>query len=153
MRYWLVKSEPDDFSLEDLKNKPVEPWTGVRNYLARNHMREMAMGDQVLFYHSNIQPMGIVGIAEVASELYPDPTQFDPNSDYFDPKATKETPRWQLVDLKYVAHLSGILTLPEIKQDPILSEMLVAKTGQRLSVQPVSEDHYQRVLALRPISA
>ena len=147
MHYWLVKSEPDDFSLAKLAAQGVEPWTGVRNYQARNFMRDqMQVGDRVLFYHSNIPEPAIVGLAEVSSKPYPDPTQFDPNSDYFDPKATPLAPRWFLVDLSYVSTFPKALTLETIKADPLLSQMRVAQRGQRLSVQPVEAEHFQRVL-------
>ena len=149
MNYWLVKSEPEEFSLDTLKQQKIEPWTGVRNYQARNFMRDsMSLGDLVLFYHSNCTPPSIVGLAQVASKTYPDPTQFDPKSDYFDPKSSLEKPTWFLVDLEYVETFAKSLSLTEIKSDAILSEMRVAQRGSRLSVQPVEEKQFTKVLEL-----
>lgn len=141
---WLIKSEPDVFSIHDLKKVSQEPWSGVRNYQARNFMwREMKIGEQALFYHSNARPPGIAGIAQVASEAYPDPTQFDPKSEYFDPKATESKPRWWLVDFSFVCEFKEFLTLETLKSDPDLSKMLVCQKGTRLSITPVSEDHFE----------
>jgi predicted RNA-binding protein with PUA-like domain len=149
MQYWLVKSEPDDFSIDDLKRVKTEPWTGVRNYQARNYMRDsMDIGDEVLFYHSNTTPLGIVGRARVGSHTYPDPTQFDASSDYFEPRATPEKPIWMLVDLSFIEKFPRLLSLGEIKQDPLLRAMRVAHPGMRLSVQPVEEVHFHRVCEL-----
>lgn len=149
MRYWLMKSEPDTFSLDDLQSRPgqKEPWDGIRNYQARNFMRDdMQKGDQVLFYHSNCKEPGVVGLAEIASEAaYPDPTQFDSKSDYFDPKATKDKPRWLLVDLRYKAHFKRPVTLSQIREEPKLADMLVIRKGQRLSIQPVEKAHYEHI--------
>ena len=146
MNYWLVKSEPDDFSFTDLKRQGREPWTGVRNYQARNYMRDqMQPGDLVLFYHSNVNPTGIVGIAQVDSKSYTDPTQFNSKSDYFDPTSTTTNPRWQLVDLIYKESLPRMVTLAEIKADPLLRLMVVAKQGTRLSITPVAPEHFQRI--------
>lgn len=147
---WLMKSEPDVFSLDDLKNAPKKTtlWEGVRNYQARNFMRDsMKFGDAVLFYHSNCTVPGIVGLAKVSSKkAYPDPSQFDAKSDYFDPKATPENPRWVLVDVTYVKHFKNLISLAEIKEDPLLQNMLVAKRGQRLSIQPVEKAHVDLIL-------
>lgn len=152
MRYWLMKSEPDTFSLDDLKSRPGkrEPWDGIRNYQARNFMRDdMKKGDQVLFYHSNCKEPGVVGLAEIASNhAYPDPTQFDSKSNYFDPKSTKENPRWLLVDLKYKSTFKQVVTLSQIKEDPKLQDMLVVRKGQRLSIQPVEEADFEHVCEL-----
>ena len=116
-RYWLMKSEPDVFSIDDLQRVGTEPWNGVRNYQARNFMRDgMQVGDGILFYHSNAKVPGVVGIARVASEAYPDDTQFDPDSEYFDPKATRENPRWMLVDVAFERKLRDVIPLEMIKQ-------------------------------------
>jgi predicted RNA-binding protein with PUA-like domain len=149
MQYWLVKSEPDEFSLTDLQRKGTEPWTGVRNYQARNFMRDgMKPGDLVLFYHSSITPPEIVGLATVSSKAYPDPTQFDLKGEYFEPRATPENPVWFLVNLTYKETFPKSLNLNDIKADPLLSTMRVAQRGSRLSVQPVEEKHFKRVLEL-----
>lgn len=149
MNYWLIKSEPDDFGIDDLHHKGVEPWTGVRNYQARNYMRDsMAVGDQVLFYHSNVSPAGVVGLARVGSAPYPDPTQFNEKSDYFDPKSSPDAPRWQLVDMHFVEKLPRMVTLDEMRTDPHLHGLLVTKRGMRLSVQPVTKAHFEHIVAL-----
>ena len=146
MHYFLLKSEPDTYSIDDLKKDKKTPWSGVRNYQARNIMRDqMKPGDLVLFYHSSCSPPHIAGLAKVASTPYPDLTQFDPKSDYFDPKSSPEAPRWMLVDVAFVRKAKTILTLEEIKKDPKLKNMLVIKKGQRLSVQPVSKEEYQHI--------
>lgn len=149
---WLMKSEPDVFSLDDLKNCPkkTEPWDGIRNYQARNFMRDdMKKGDVVLFYHSNCKEPGIVGLAEIASSsAYPDPTQFDKKSNYFDPKSDPENPRWLLVDVRYKKTLKRPVTLKEIKEHPVLSGMKVAQRGMRLSIQPVEQKHFEIIKAL-----
>lgn len=148
MRHWLIKSEPDVFSIDDLAKVRQEPWSGVRNYQARNFMwKDMNIGDLALFYHSNAKPPGIVGIARVASEPYPDPTQFDPTSEYFDLKATAASPRWWLVDFSFVRKFPSILTLDALKAHPQLRDMLVCQRGTRLSITPVETNHYKRVVA------
>ncbi|TXD37228.1 EVE domain-containing protein [Lujinxingia vulgaris] len=148
MRYWLVKSEPDVFSLDDLKSLKKSPWDGVRNYQARNFMRdEMGVGDAVLFYHSRERPPAVVGLAEVVSEPYPDPTQFDPGSPYFDPKATESKPRWWLVDLGYVRHFARKVSLEQIKATEALQEMMLVKRA-RLSVMPVEQAHAELILTM-----
>ena len=147
--HWLIKSEPDVFSIEDLEKVKQEPWTGVRNYQARNFMwREMNLGELAIFYHSNAKPSGAAGVAEVASEPYPDPTQFDPKSEYFDPKATQDIPRWWLVDFKHVATFKEFISLEDMKVDPALSEMLVCQKGTRLSINPVEKKHFNRVMKI-----
>lgn len=148
MNYWLMKSEPDAFSFEDLKARPkqTEPWDGVRNYQARNFMRDaMKVGDQVLFYHSNTNPPGVVGIAQVASEPYPDPTAFDKKSKYHDPKSDPKKPRWILVDVAFKADLKRLVSLDEMKTMPELSEMRVLQRGNRLSITPVTKEEFQAV--------
>lgn len=140
-RYWLMKSEPDVFSIDDLRNRPAqtEPWDGVRNYQARNFMRdEMRPGDGVFFYHSNCAEPAIVGLAEVAGKPRPDETAFDPNSPYYDPKSDRHNPRWFLVDVKWKETFSRQLPLSEIKDDQQLQSMLIARRGNRLSITPVS---------------
>ena len=150
-RYWLMKSEPEAFSIDDLQRVDIEPWNGVRNYQARNFMRDgMKVGDGVLFYHSNTAVPGIVGIATVASEAYPDETQFDPKSDYHDPKSTREEPRWQLVDIKFERKLSRTISLDEIKghADRLGEEFALIRRGNRLSVFPVSAAQFKYLLSL-----
>ena len=150
MNYWLMKSEPDVFSFEDLKSRPkqTEPWDGVRNYQARNFMRDaMKVGDPILFYHSNTTPPGVAGIAEVASEPYPDPTAFDKNSNYYDPKSHPDNPRWVLIDVRYKADLKRLVSLEEMKVMPELVDMRVLQRGNRLSITPVSKAEFQAVVA------
>lgn len=146
MNYWLMKSEPDCYSIDDLQKDGTEPWDGIRNYQARNFMRDdMRAGDKVLFYHSNTNPPHIAGIAEIASEPYPDPTQFDKKSQYYDAKATKENPRWMLVDVKFVSKAKNILSLHAIKNDPDFNAMMLVQKGQRLSIQPVEKKHFDAI--------
>ena len=150
-RYWLMKSEPDAFGWEDLKKLPkrTSPWDGVRNYRARNFMRDdMKVGDGVLFYHSRVDPPAVVGVARVASAPYPDPTQFDRKSKYHDPKATKEEPRWFLVDVQAERELGRPVPLPELKETPGLEDMMVTQRGARLSIQPVTPEEWRIVLRL-----
>jgi predicted RNA-binding protein with PUA-like domain len=147
MNYWLIKSEPDEYSIDDLKNDGSSPWTGVRNYQARNFMRDgMRPGDLVLFYHSSTIPPGVSGLARVASEPYPDPTAFDPKSEYFDPKSSISNPTWMLVDFQFVEKFPTYITLEEIKSSPELQSMRVAQRGSRLSVQPVEKQHFELIL-------
>jgi predicted RNA-binding protein with PUA-like domain len=148
VRYWLMKSEPDVFSIDDLARDGTTPWEGVRNYQARNHMRSMSVGDLILFYHSSTTPPGVAGIGRVSREAYPDKTQFDPESEYFDPKSTKDDPRWSNVDVEMVEMLARLVTLEEIKTDAKLESMLVRRRGMRLSVQPVEKAHFEHVIAL-----
>lgn len=149
-KYWLMKSEPGDFSIDDLARVKVEPWTGVRNYQARNFMRQMKPGDGVFFYHSNCEVPGIYGIAEVASLPYPDKTQFDRKSKYCDEKATPEQPRWELVDVGYVRTLKRPLSLTEIREhrDALGEEFALIRTGSRLSVMPVTASQWKLLLSL-----
>jgi predicted RNA-binding protein with PUA-like domain len=149
-RYWLMKSEPTDFSIDDLARVGTEPWTGVRNYQARNFMRQMQVGDGVLFYHSNTEVPGIYGIAEVATPAYPDPTQFQKKSKYFDGKATREQPRWDLVDVRYVRTLSRPIPLDEIRghAEALGEEFALIRKGSRLSVMPVTAAQWKRLLGL-----
>lgn len=145
--YWLMKSEPDEVSIDDAlaaKNATV-PWTGVRNYQARNFMRDgMQVGDGVLFYHSSCPEPGIAGIAEVVSGVKPDPTQFDAKSPYYDPASKKEDPRWLLVDVKALRK-TRLLGLPEMRETPALADMTVLKKGNRLSITPVEPRHWKLI--------
>ena len=149
-RYWLMKSEPDAFSIDDLARVGTEPWNGVRNYQARNHMRQMQVGDGVLFYHSSCEVPGIVGLATVASEAYPDPTQFDPKSDYHDPKSTREDPRWSLVDVRFERKLRRAIPLEEIKRhaEALGEDFALVRRGSRLSVLPVTAAQWKLLLSL-----
>ena len=149
MAYWLMKSEPDAYSIDDMERDGREMWDGIRNYQARNMMRdEMQVGDEVLFYHSNCKQPGVVGIVEVASEPYPDPTQFDPKSKYYDPKSTEDDPRWCLVDVKFVRRTARNIPLSELKSHPGLDGMILTRKGNRLSIMPVEKKHWQIVLGL-----
>ena len=148
-RYWLMKSEPDVFSIDDLQARGVEHWDGVRNYQARNIMRdEMKVGDRVLFYHSNAKPPGVAGVAEVARESYPDHTAFDPASKYHDPKSDPDNPRWLMVDVKFVEKFPAVVPLATLQQTPGLEDMMVVKKGMRLSIQPVTSAEWRVVLRL-----
>lgn len=149
-RYWLMKSEPDAFSIDDLHRVGTEPWTGVRNYQARNNMRAMQVGDGVLFYHSSCDVPGIVGVATVASAPYPDPTQFDKTSDYYDPKATREQPRWELVDVTFERKLKRAIPLEEIRQhtEQLGEGFALTQRGSRLSVLPVTAAQWKLLLSL-----
>ena len=149
MNYFLVKTEPNVFSIDDLKEKKREPWDGVRNYQARNIMRDdMKVGDKVLFYHSNATPPGVAGICKVASEPYPDPTQFDPDSKYFDPKSNPGNPRWLLVDVAFVKKFKRIIPLAELKEYEALTNMRLLQRGNRLSVMPVEKDEFDFIVNL-----
>ncbi|MFP4639083.1 MAG: EVE domain-containing protein [Guyparkeria sp.] len=149
MAYWLMKSEPDAFSIDDLERVGTEPWDGIRNYQARNMIRdEMKPGDQAFFYHSNTKVPGIVGIMEIVSEPKPDPTAFDPDEKYYDPKSDPDKPRWYLVDVKYVRHTRRVIPLTELKADPALEEMPLVRRGNRLSVMPVTEEQFEHILSL-----
>ena len=149
--YWLMKTEPDAFSIDDLKRVGTEPWNGVRNYQARNFMRDgMRVGDGVMIYHSNCKVPGIAGLATVASAAYPDPTQFDPKSHYHDPKATPETPRWFLVDVAFERKLKRLIPLEEIKQhaEELGEGFALTAKGSRLSVFPVTSAQWKLLLSL-----
>jgi predicted RNA-binding protein with PUA-like domain len=150
MNYWLMKSEPDEVSVDDAlaATASTVAWTGVRGYQARNFMRDaMRVDDGVLFYHSSCAEPGIVGIARVASSAYPDPTQFDPGSPYFDPASKPAAPRWVLVDVQ-VLRKTRNLSLPELRADPQLEDLLVLRKGNRLSITPVEPRHWKRILQL-----
>jgi predicted RNA-binding protein with PUA-like domain len=148
MAYWLMKSEPDEFSIDDLvkAKKQTTAWFGVRNYQARNYMRDhMRVGDGVLFYHSSCEVPGIAGIAKVSSEPYPDESQFDRKSEYYDPKSKREEPRWMLVDVK-LEKKTRVMPLDEMRTYPELAEMVVLKRGNRLSITPVTEREWRFIL-------
>ena len=150
-QYWLMKSEPNTFSIEHLKSMPkqTEHWDGVRNYQARNYMRDdMAPGDEIFFYHSNCECPGIVGIATVASTAYPDHTAFDPNSQYFDPKSSADNPRWYMVDVKYKKKFKHTITLAELKLHPKLQDLPLVRKGNRLSIMPISKSHWDIILKI-----
>lgn len=147
MNYWLMKSEPDVFGIHHLKQVKVEPWDGVRNYQARNMMRDdMKKGDLVFFYHSNCAEPGIVGLMSVHSESYPDETAWDKDSKYFDPKASPENPRWFLVDVKYKKTFKRTITLAELKADSALQDFALVKKGNRLSIMPVPEAVFEHIM-------
>ena len=151
MRYWLLKSEPDVFSFDDLKKRArkTEPWNGVRNYQARNYMRdEMNVGDLGLFYHSSCPQPGVAGVVKITREAYPDPTQFDPASEYFDPKSKHENPSWMMVDVTWDAALPAFVGLPQLREDPELADLLILRRGNRLSITPVEEKHFKRICKL-----
>ena len=155
MKYWLMKTEPNVFSWDDLQKMPGQttPWEGVRNYQARNFIRdEMKIGDRILFYHSNIKPQSIMGIATIAREAYPDSFAFDPSSPYYDSKSSPESPRWLMVDVQFESAFDPPITLDELKElrSPELEDMMLLQKGCRLSVQPVTAQQWQTVCHLRP---
>ena len=147
-KLWLMKSEPDVYSIDDLERDGTECWEGVRNYQARNFMREMTEGDLALFYHSNAKPPGVAGICRISRAAYPDDTQFDEKSRYYDPKSKREDPRWSMVDVTFVEKLDELVPLEALKDDPQLEGMRVTQKGSRLSVQPVEKKHFKRVLKM-----
>jgi predicted RNA-binding protein with PUA-like domain len=156
MNYWLMKSEPSEFSIDDLASRPdqTEPWDGVRNYQARNMMRnEMRRGDGVFFYHSNTKIPGIVGIARVVREGYPDGTAFDPDDRHYDPKSDPNNPRWYRVDVQLERKLARVITLAELKSHPELSELPLLRRGNRLSIMPVTAAQWRFILGLEHGSA
>ena len=149
MGYWLMKSEPDDYSIDDLERDGMEPWDGIRNYQARNFIRDdMQIGDLVLFYHSSCKVPAVVGIAKIASEAYPDPTQFDPNAKYYDPKSTEDEPRWLLRDVAFERKTRRPIPLSELKEQPGLDGFRLTARGNRLSIFPVDKKHWDLVLGL-----
>ena len=151
MAYWLFKSEPEEFSLDDLYASPKRTamWDGVRNYQARNMMRDqMKVGDEGFFYHSNCKVPGIVGIVKVVKEGYPDPTAFDPQDKHYDPKSDPDAPRWYCVDVKYGRRLKRVIALTELKDNPALAEMALVRRGNRLSVMPVDADAWRAILEM-----
>ena len=150
MRYWLMKSEPSVFSIDDLMNKPsqTEPWEGVRNYQARNFMREMRCEDIAFFYHSNCKDAGIVGVMKIIHEAYVDDSAQDPNSPYFDPKSTPDNPRWWRVDVGFVEKFSRVITLHELKEKAELADFQLVQRGNRLSILPVTPYQWEVIIAL-----
>lgn len=148
MAYWLLKTEPEECSIDDLAAQPGVPvvWEGVRNYQARNFLRQMKEGDEVLIYHSSCKLIGIAGIGRIARSVYPDPAQFKQNSAYFDPKSRRETPRWDAVDVVFVQKFPRLLSLDTIKLNPALSDLALVKKGNRLSVMPVSESEWREII-------
>lgn len=149
MGYWLMKSEPDAYSIDDLERDGTEPWDGIRNYQVRNMFRDdMKVGDRAFFYHSSCKVPGVVGVMRIASKAYPDPTQFDKRSKYYDAKSDPENPRWLLVDVKFERKLKSPITLTEIKARKGLQEFQLVKRGNRLSVFPVSKKHWDIVLGM-----
>lgn len=152
MNYWLMKSEPDVFGIDDLKNRPqqTEHWDGIRNYQARNMMRDgMKKGDQIFFYHSNAVPIGIVGVMKVVREAYPDFTAQNPDSKYYDPKSSTDNPRWYMVDIKFVRKFKRVITLDELKQHAdALGDMALLRKGNRLSINPVTKEQWDYILTL-----
>ena len=147
-RCWLLKSEPATYSIENLEDDGRTSWEGVRNYQARNFLREMKVGDRVLFYHSNAEPPGVAGVAQVVREAYPDPFAFDPASKYFDPGSKQDDPRWFMVDVGFLERFDEPVPLPVLRADPALEGMELLRKGSRLSVQPVTERQYERVVQL-----
>ncbi|MBK9306752.1 MAG: EVE domain-containing protein [Nitrospira sp.] len=153
--FWLMKSEPSTFSIEDLRGSPngTTSWDGVRNYQARNFMRTMTVGDQILFYHSNADPPAVVGIARVVKTAYPDPTQFNKKNKHYDPASKPSQPRWDMVDIAYVRHLKRSVTLDELRRQAKLKRMILLQKGSRLSVQPVTPFEWEYVLNLEKAGA
>ena len=149
MAYWLIKSEHDAYSIDDLARDGTEPWDGIRNYQARNMMHDdMKIGDNVLFYHSSCKVPGVAGLAKVASAPYPDPTQFDSRAKYFDAKSSEENPRWILVDIAFERKLTRPITLSELKEHPALTDFRLNQRGNRLSIFPVEKKHWDIVISL-----
>jgi predicted RNA-binding protein with PUA-like domain len=149
-QYWLMKSEPSAFSIDDLMKASQQTtcWDGVRNYQARNFMRSMALGDRVLFYHSNADPPAAVGIAEIVKTAYPDPTQFDKKDSHYDPESDPSNPRWDMVDMKYIRKFSQPVSLDQLRKESKLKEMMLLRKGSRLSVQPVTSAEWEHILTL-----
>ena len=149
MPYWLMKSEPDEFSIEDLQKRQGARWDGVRNYQARNFLRAMTAGDEFFFYHSSCPEPGIAGIARIAGPVYPDPTALDPQSHYFDAKASTEKNPWSALDVEFVEAFPRVLPLARLRDNPALAELALVQRGSRLSVMPVNEAEWHAVLAMR----
>ena len=149
MQYWLMKSEPDTYSIDDLQSFVVDHWDGIRNYQVRNFFRDqMQVGDQAFFYHSNCKEPGIVGTMEIVSKAYPDHTAFDPSEKYFDSKSDPENPRWLMVDVRYIKHLNRMITLAELRQQKQIADMKLLQRGNRLSVLPLSKMEWQYILEM-----
>src|SRR5688572_24766570 len=148
MRHWLMKSEPESFSIDDLKRLKKDAWSGVRNYQARNFMKAMKVGDLALFYHSSVVPPGVAGLAKVVAAAHPDATQFDPKSPYFDPKAKKAAPIWECVDVGFVRKFPRLIPLEELRGMKALKDMVLLQRGSRLSVQPVTKAEFDAIIRL-----
>ena len=148
MKHWLMKSEPDSFGIDDLARVKREPWTGVRNFQARNHMRAMSVGDAVLFHHSSVTPPGVAGLARVSRTGVVDATQFDPRSKYFDPTSSKDEPRWDCVEVEFVEKLPVFVPLDLMRETGALADMMLLRRGMRLSVQPVTAVEYKTIVKL-----
>ncbi|MFO7627985.1 MAG: EVE domain-containing protein [Prochlorococcaceae cyanobacterium] len=148
MAFWLMKSEPDVYGIQDLENEDTTLWDGIRNYQARNFMRSMQCGDQAFFYHSNAKPPGIIGLMEVVETGITDPSQFDPSSKYFDPRSPREAPRWDCVRLRYLRTFAELLSLEQLRQQFSPEELGVVRKGSRLSILPVSDACAERLFAL-----
>jgi len=146
--HWLLKTEPEAFSIDDLERLGTAPWDGVRNYMARNNLQAMRLGDRAFFYHSSTEPRGVVGVCEVVREAYPDHTAFDPESKYFDRRSKPEAPTWFMPDVRFVERFPRMVTLAEIRATPGLEDMALVQRGQRLSVQPVRDAEWEIVTAL-----
>ena len=146
MAYWLMKTEPEAFSLDDLAMRGQEPWDGIRNYQARNFLRSMRPGDGIAIYHSRVPIPGIVGLAEVQTNAHPDPTQFDPGCKYYDPRSRPEAPRWDLVDVGFRARFASVISLEELRRMPVFADSPLVRKGNRLSILPVSEPQWAAVL-------
>jgi len=149
MQYWLMKSEPDTYSIDDLQSFEVDHWDGIRNYQVRNFFRDqMQVGDQAFFYHSNCKEPGIVGTMEIVSKAYPDHTAFDPSEKYFDSKSDPENPRWLMIDVRYIRHLDRMIMLAELRQQKQIADMKLLQRGNRLSVLPLSKMEWQYILEM-----
>lgn len=148
MKHWLVKTEPDVYSIDDLAQEGKTLWSGVRNYQARNFLREMKLGDPLLIYHSNAEPPGVVGIGEISREHLPDPTQFEKGGEYFDPKSKPDNPRWSCPEVAFVKKLPRLVPLQALREEKSLQGILLLQPGTRLSVIPVSADHFRAIIAL-----
>jgi predicted RNA-binding protein with PUA-like domain len=148
MNHWIMKSEPDTFSIDDLERVGTEPWNGVRNYQARNMIRDMQTGDLAFFYHSSCQIPAIVGIMEITRNAYPDPTALDASSPYYDPKSTAENPRWYMVDVQFVRRLKHPISLQQLKTDSRLQGLALLRRGNRLSVMPATAQQWKYILSL-----
>ena len=149
MQYWLMKSEPDTYSIDDLQSFGMDHWDGIRNYQVRNFFRDqMQVGDQSFFYHSNCKVPGIVGTMEIASKSYPDHTAFNPSEKYFDSKSDPENPRWLMVDVRYIRHLDRMITLSELRLQKQIADMKLLQRGNRLSVLPLSKKEWQYILEM-----
>jgi predicted RNA-binding protein with PUA-like domain len=147
-RHWLMKTEPEEFSITDLERVKIEPWSGVRNFMARAYMRQMSVDDGVLFYHSSCEPPGVAGLARVIHTGVVDEKQFDTKGKYYDPRATREKPIWDCVDVEYVRAFPHFVTLDRLRRDPDVADMMVLKKGMRLSVQPVTEQEFDAIVAM-----